>query len=114
MADKIQQLMMDERIIRNQLKVRASVTNAHAFMKVQEEFGSFSTYIWGFTNNNRIINKWKYISEVPATSDLSDKVSKDLKKRGFKFVGSTIVYSFLQALGIIDDHLISCPFKIIK
>ena len=112
--EKIHELLKNEKIIRNKLKINSTATNAKAFMKIQEEFGSFSTYIWGFTNNNRIINKWKYISEVPATSDLSDKVSKDLKKRGFKFVGSTIVYSFLQALGIIDDHLISCPFKIIK
>ena len=88
-----------------------TVTNAKAFMKVQEEFGSFAEYIWSFTDNKRIINKWKELSEVPATSELSDKISKDLKKRGFKFVGSTIIYSFLQAIGIIDDHLISCPYK---
>ena len=113
-SKKIESLLEDSGIIRNKLKINSTATNAKAFMKIQEEFGSFSTYIWGFTNNKRIINKWKDISEVPATSDLSDKVSKDLKKRGFKFVGSTIVYSFLQALGIIDDHLISCPFKIIK
>ena len=113
-SKKIESLLEDSGIIRNKLKINSTATNAKAFMKIQEEFGSFSTYIWGFTNNNRIINKWKYISEVPATSDLSDKVSKDLKKRGFKFVGSTIIYSFLQALGIIDDHLISCPFKILK
>ena len=113
-SKKIESLLEDAGIIRNKLKINSTVTNAKSFMKIQEEFGSFSTYIWGFTNNKRIINKWKDISEVPATSDLSDKVSKDLKKRGFKFVGSTIVYSFLQALGIIDDHLISCPFKIIK
>ena len=112
-SKKIESLLEDSGIIRNKLKINSTATNAKAFMKIQEEFGSFSTYIWGFTNNKRIINKWKDISEVPATSDLSDKVSKDLKKRGFKFVGSTIVYSFLQALGIIDDHLISCPFKII-
>ena len=80
-------------------------------MKIQEEFGSFAKYIWKFTDNKRIINKQKKLSKVPATSELSDKISKDLKKRGFKFVGSTIIYSFLQAIGIIDDHLISCPYK---
>lgn len=80
-------------------------------MEVQKEFGSFSSYIWNFTGNKRIINKWTELSQVPATSELSDKISKNIKKRGFKFVGSTIIYSFLQALGIIDDHLVSCPFK---
>ena len=80
-------------------------------MEVQKEFGSFDKYIWNFTDNKQIINSWKDISEVPATTELSDKISKDLKKRGFKFVGSTIVYSFLQEIGIVDDHLISCPYK---
>ncbi len=106
--DKIQQLMMDERIIRNQLKVRASVTNAHAFMKVQEEFGSFSNYIWSFTNQKIIKNNPKTLKDIPATSQLSDKISKDLKKRGFKFVGSTIIYAFLQAIGVVDDHIQDC------
>lgn len=106
--DKIQQLMMDERIIRNQLKIRASVINAHAFMKVQDEFGSFSNYIWSFTNQEPIKNNPKTLKDIPATSQLSDKISKDLKKRGFKFVGSTIIYAFLQAIGIIDDHIEDC------
>ena len=108
---KLNELLQNQGIIRNRLKINSTVTNARAFMKVQEEFGSFAKYIWNFTDNKRIINKWKELSEVPATSELSDKISKDLKKRGFKFVGSTIIYSFLQAIGIIDDHLISCPYK---
>ena len=108
---KLSELLKNEGIIRNRLKINSTVTNAIAFMKVQKEFGSFAEYIWNFTDNKRIINKWKELSEVPATSELSDKISKDLKKRGFKFIGSTIIYSFLQAIGIIDDHLISCPYK---
>ena len=108
---KLKELLKNEGIIRNRLKINSTVTNALAFMKIQEEFGSFAKYIWNFIDNKRIINKWKELSEVPATSEISDKISKDLKKRGFKFVGSTIIYSFLQAIGIIDDHLISCPYK---
>ena len=108
---KLNELLQNQGIIRNRLKINSTVTNARAFMKVQEEFGSFAKYIWNFTDEKRIINKWKELSEVPATSELSNKISKDLKKRGFKFVGSTIIYSFLQAIGIIDDHLISCPYK---
>ena len=80
-------------------------------MEVQKKFGSFDEYIWDFTDNKQIINNWKDVSEVPVTTELSDKISKDLKKRGFKFVGSIIIYSFLQAIGIVDDHLISCPYK---
>ena len=108
---KLNELMQNEGIIRNKLKINSTVTNAVSFMKIQKEFGSFSDYIWGFTDKKRIINKWKDLSEVPATTELSDKISKDLKKRGFKFIGSTIIYSFLQAIGIIDDHLASCPYK---
>lgn len=108
---KLNDLMQNEGIIRNKLKINSTVTNAVSFMKIQKEFGSFSDYIWGFTDKKRIINKWKDLSEVPATTELSDKISKDLKKRGFKFIGSTIIYSFLQAIGIIDDHLASCPYK---
>ena len=108
---KLNELIQNEGIIRNKLKINSTVTNAVSFMKIQKEFGSFSDYIWGFTDKKRIINKWKDLSEVPATTELSDKISKDLKKRGFKFIGSTIIYSFLQAIGIIDDHLASCPYK---
>ena len=109
--NKLAELSENKGIVRNKLKIAASVKNALAFMEVQKEFGSFDKYIWNFTDNKQIINNWKEISEAPATTELSDKISKDLKKRGFKFVGSTIVYSFLQAIGIVDDHLISCPYK---
>ena len=108
---KLAELAENQGIVRNKLKIAASVKNALAFMEVQKKFGSFDKYIWDFTDNKQIINNWKDVSEVPATTELSDKISKDLKKRGFKFVGSTIVYSFLQAIGIVDDHLISCPYK---
>jgi len=102
---KLAELAQNDGIVKNKLKIAASVKNALAFMEVQKEFGSFDKYIWNFTDNKQIINNWKEISEAPATTELSDKISKDLKKRGFKFVGSTIVYSFLQAIGIVDDHL---------
>ena len=110
--DKLSELAKNKEIVRNKLKIAALVENAVAFMEVQKTFGSFDKHIWKFVDNERIINNWKNIIEIPATNELSDKISKDLKKRGFKFVGSTIIYSFLQAIGIIDDHLISCSYKI--
>ncbi|WP_226659329.1 DNA-3-methyladenine glycosylase I [Pseudalkalibacillus hwajinpoensis] len=106
--EKIQELLMDEGIIRNKLKVRGTVKNAKAFLKIQEEFGSFSSYIWAFTENTPILNRWKSIEEVPAETELSKKISKDLKKRGFTFVGPVIMYSFLQAVGIVNDHTTDC------
>lgn len=109
--EKLEKLMENEGIVRNRLKVYSSRTNALSFIEVRKEFGSFSNYIWNFTDNRQIVNKWKKLSEVPVSTELSDKISKDLKKRGFKFVGTTIVYSFLQAIGVIDDHLINCPCK---
>ena len=109
--DKLDELLKNDGIIKNKLKVNSTVINAEAFIKVQKEFGSFSNYIWGFVDNKQIVNKWNEMAELPATSELSDKISKDMKKRGFKFVGSTIIYSFLQAIGIIDDHLVTCSFK---
>jgi DNA-3-methyladenine glycosylase I len=105
---KIQELMLDAGIIRNQLKIRSAVSNALAFMKVQEEFGSFSKYIWQFTDGKPIDNNRKSLKEVPATSPLSDAISKDLKKRGFKFVGSTVVYAHMQATGMVNDHVEDC------
>jgi len=105
---KIQELMLDSGIIRNQLKIRAAVINAQAFMVVQKEFGSFSSYIWGFVNGKPIDNHRKSLSELPATTPLSDAISKDLKKRGFKFVGSTIVYAQMQATGMVNDHVAEC------
>jgi DNA-3-methyladenine glycosylase I len=106
--EKIQELMLDAGIIRNQLKIRAAVSNAVAFMKVQEEFGSFSKYIWNFTDGKPIDNKRQSLKEVPATSPLSEAISKDLKKRGFKFVGSTVVYAHMQATGMVNDHVEDC------
>ena len=105
---KIDSLLQDAGIIRNKLKVNATVSNAQAFMKVQEEFGSFSKYIWGFVNGKPIKNKFKSLSEVPANTPLSDTISKDLKKRGFKFVGTTVVYAHMQATGMVNDHVIDC------
>jgi DNA-3-methyladenine glycosylase I len=106
--DKIEALLLDAGIIRNKLKVRSAVSNAQAFMTIQEEFGSFSKYIWAFTNGAPIINHPKTIKEVPATTPLSDEISKDLKKRGFKFVGSTVIYAHMQATGMVNDHVEDC------
>lgn len=105
---KIDLLLQNEGIIRNKLKVNSAITNAVAFMKIQKEFGSFSEYIWGFVNNEPIKNTLKSHKDAIATSPLSDALSKDLKKRGFKFVGSTVMYAYLQATGLINDHIISC------
>lgn len=105
---KIQELLLDAGIIRNQLKIRAAVSNANAFMEVQKEFGSFSNYIWKFTDGKPIDNKPKTLKEVPASTPLSDAISKDLKKRGFKFVGTTVVYAHMQATGMVNDHVVDC------
>lgn len=109
--DKIQELLLDAGIIRNQLKIRSAVSNAQAFMKVQEEFGSFSKYIWAFVDGKPIDNNRKSLSEIPATTPLSDVISKDLKKRGFKFVGSTVIYAQMQATGMVNDHVADCWIK---
>ena len=101
-------LLLDKSIIRNRLKVYATVTNARAFIKVQKEFGSFDNYIWSFVNGNPIVKGWKKMSEIPATTKESDTLSKDLKKRGFKFVGSTIIYAHMQACGLVNDHTTDC------
>ena len=107
-AEKIETLLQDAGIIRNRLKIMATITNAQQFLLVQKEWGRFDSYIWQFVNHKPIINKWKYSSQIPATSKESDAMSKDLKKRGFKFVGSTICYAFMQAAGMVNDHLVSC------
>ena len=107
-SDKITELLNNKGIIRNKLKVNAAITNAQAFLKVQKEFGSFSNYIWGFTDGKPIINHFKSPEEIPATTPLSDAISKDLKKRGFKFVGSTIIYAHMQATGMVMDHIKDC------
>jgi len=105
---KIKKLLSDPGIIRNRLKVAAAVTNARAFLKAQEEFGSFDKYIWQFVGGQPIKNKWKTIKQLPARTKESDRMSEDLKKRGFKFVGSTIVYAHMQATGMVNDHLVHC------
>lgn len=105
---KIAQLLQNEGIIRNRLKINSAVNNAKAFIAVQKEFGSFDKYIWDFVEGKPIVNKWKEMSQIPATSDVSDRVSKDLKQRGFNFVGSTIIYAHMQATGMVNDHLVSC------
>ncbi len=105
---KIASLLNNPGIVRNRLKVRSAVTNARAFLEVQAEFGSFDCYIWQFVDGTTICNKWKKLEDIPATSAESDAMSKALKKRGFKFVGSTICYAFMQSAGIVNDHLTHC------
>jgi len=105
---KIEKLLQNEGIIRNRLKVASAVSNAQAFLKVQKEFGSFDKYIWSFIDGKPIVNKWKQTGQVPATSKESDMISKELKKRGFNFVGTTIIYAHMQATGMVNDHLVSC------
>jgi DNA-3-methyladenine glycosylase I len=106
--EKIETLLLDPGIIRNRLKVNAAVTNARAFLKVQEEFGSFDAYSWRFVDGTPIVNTFRTQEQVPAFTRESDAFSKDLKQRGFKFVGSTIVYAHMQAVGMVNDHLVSC------
>lgn len=101
-------LLQDAGIIRNKLKIKATISNAIAFMAIQKEFGSFSDYIWGFVNHKPIQNKWKSMKEIPANTPLSELISKDLKKRGFKFVGTTVIYAHMQATGMVNDHTMDC------
>ena len=105
---KINKILQDPGIVRNKLEVNAAVNNAKRFLEVQKEFGSFDKYIWGFVNNKPIINKWKTIREIRPTTKESDALSKDLIKRGFKFVGSTVIYAHMQACGLVNDHLMDC------
>ena len=108
-------LLSNEGIIRNRLKIEASINNAKKFLEIQKEFGSFSDYIWSFTKGKPVIGKWKTLKEIPARTELSDTISADLKKRGFKFLGSVIMYSHLQATGVINDHITGCfRYKEIK
>ena len=105
---KIEELRQNEGIIRNKLKINSAVRNARAFLEIQKEFGSFDTYIWQFTNGRTIQNNWKSLDEVPAKTPEAEAMSKDLKKRGFNFVGPTICYAYMQATGMVNDHLVSC------
>ena len=105
---RIERLLNDPSIIRNRLKVQAAVNNAQRFLEVQEEFSTFDDYIWQFVDGRPIQNKWRSLKEIPATTEESDALSKDLKRRGFKFVGSTIVYAHMQAVGMVNDHQVNC------
>ncbi|WP_439132100.1 DNA-3-methyladenine glycosylase I [Polaribacter sp.] len=105
---KFNELMQDEGIIRNKLKIRSAITNAQLFMEIQKEFGSFSAFIWRYVKDKPIVNTFHKKEDVPATTAISDKLSKDLKKRGFKFTGSTIMYAFMQAVGMLNDHTTDC------
>ena len=106
--ERVQELMNNAGIVRNLLKIKSATRNAKIFIQIQKEFGSFDNYLWGFTDGKITKNNWQKQSEVPATSPLSDKISKDLKKRGMNFVGSTIIYAIIQTVGIVDDHLVDC------
>ncbi|MEX1376167.1 MAG: DNA-3-methyladenine glycosylase I [Eubacteriales bacterium] len=108
---KMEELRNNPEIIRNRLKIHSAVTNARHFIEVQNEFGSFYKYLWSFVDGKQVVNSWERMDEMPVSTELSDRISKDLKKRGFKFVGTTIVYSYLQAIGVINDHLLSCSFR---
>ena len=105
---RIERILQDPGIVRNRLKVLAAVNNAKRFLEVQKEFGSFDEYIWRFVGGKPIVNRWKDLSEIPATTTESDALSKDLIKRGFKFVGSTVIYAHMQACGLVNDHLVDC------
>ena len=105
---KFERLIQDAGIIRNKLKIKATISNANAFIDIQKEFGSFSKYIWNFVNGKPIVNQWKTLNEIPSKTELSDVISKDLKKRGFKFVGSTVIYAHMQATGMVNDHIVDC------
>lgn len=106
--EKISELLSNPGIVRNKMKIEASINNAKRFLEIQKEFGSFDAYIWGFVNNKPVMNNYQNISEIPAASDLSDRISKDLKSRGFKFLGSITIYSHIQAVGIVNDHINAC------
>lgn len=106
--EKLEKVLLDPNIVRNRLKVFSARANAAAFIEVQKEFGSFSEYLWKFVDHKTIQNNWKSSSEVPATTAISERLSKDLKKRGFKFVGPTIIYAYMQATGLVNDHTIDC------
>jgi DNA-3-methyladenine glycosylase I len=105
---RIERILQDPGIVRNRLKVMAAVNNARRFLEVQKEFGSFNKYIWGFVGGKPIVNRWKTLKEVPATTPESDALSRDLIRRGFKFVGSTVIYAHMQACGLVNDHLVDC------
>ncbi len=107
-ARDIQRLLSDAGIVRNRLKIESSINNAKRFLEIQREFGSFDAYLWNFVGGSPVVNRWRSLAQIPANTELSDRISRDLKKRGFRFVGSTIIYAHLQAVGVVNDHLVSC------
>lgn len=107
-TEKKEELLLNPSIIRNKAKINALVTNAKAFLRIQEEYGSFNNYIWKFVDNHPIVNKWTDLSQVPVNTEISERISKDLYARGFKFIGSTICYAFMQAVGMVNDHMVWC------
>jgi len=104
----VERLMNDAGIVRNRLKINSAISNARLFIEIQKEFGSFSDYFWGYVDNQPIVNRWATLGEIPATTELSDLIAKDMKKRGFKFFGSTICYAHMQAMGLVNDHCLDC------
>jgi len=106
--DKLAELLANPGIIRNRRKIEASINNAKLFVAIQQEFGSFDTYLWGFVDGRPVINRWEKLSQIPANTELSDIISDDLRRKGFQFIGSTIIYSHLQAVGVVNDHLVTC------
>ncbi len=107
-SEKEQELLQNAGIVRNKLKIRSTIKNAQVFIEIQKEFGSFNKYIWDFVNNKQIVNGFERMKDIPSRTDISDKISKDLKRRGMNFVGSTIIYAFMQAIGMVNDHQIDC------
>jgi len=107
-ADKQKELLQNPGIIRNKLKIKSAITNAQAFITIRKEFGSFSKYIWAFVKHQPIVNQFASFNDIPASTPLSDKISKDLKQRGFRFIGTTIIYAYMQACGLVDNHVVSC------
>ena len=107
-TDKLEELLSNEGIVRNRRKIESSINNARCFLIIQEEYGSFDNYIWSYVGNKPVVNRWKSLAEIPAKTPLSDRLSRDLRDRGFKFIGSTIIYSHLQATGIVNDHIVTC------
>ena len=104
----VERLMSDAGIVRNRLKINSAISNARLFIEIQKEFGSFSDYFWGYVDNQPIVNRWATLGEIPASTELSDLIAKDMKKRGFKFFGSTICYAHMQAMGLVNDHCLDC------
>jgi DNA-3-methyladenine glycosylase I len=107
-SSRLEKLLQDPGIIRNRLKIESAVRNAKAFLRLQAEFGSFDGYLWGFVGGEPQVNRWKRLAQIPARTEISDALSKDLKNRGFNFVGSTICYAFMQAVGMVNDHTVDC------